>query len=165
MNLRNLIRIGKVSSINYEKGTVRVLLEDKDNIVTHELPFLAFEYEMPAVGEHVICVFLGNSHSRGFCLGRYFYLNEMPAEYGKDIYFKRFVKDATLKYDRATKTWTLTAENIVFNGDLVVNGNVYIDGEVEITGDAVIGGISFLNHGHPYSWTDPGGSSVTGKPQ
>jgi phage baseplate assembly protein gpV len=164
INLGNLLRIGTVSSINYPAGRVRVCFTDQDKIVTDELPMLSHEYEMPNVGEMVLCLFLGNGITKGFCLGRYFYNADPPVESGKDIYFKRFMKDATLKYDRASKTLTITSANGVFNGNIVINGNVTINGELTVTGDATIGGISFLNHGHPYSWTDPGGSGTTGPP-
>ena len=36
--------IGKVSSINYPKGTARVTYEDKDKSTTAEFSFLAWEY-------------------------------------------------------------------------------------------------------------------------
>jgi len=117
MDAKNLIRVGKVSSIDYDKGTVRVLLEDKNNIVTGNLPYLSFEYEMPEVGESVLCLFLGNGTSRGVCLGRYFYLQDLPAQSGKDIYFKQFLREASLKYDRGSKTLTIDGKtNVVING-------------------------------------------------
>lgn len=158
VNLKNLLRIGAVSSIDYSAGTVRVCFEDKDGIVTDELPLLSHEYEMPAIGEQVLCLFLGNSIAKGFCLGRYFYDQDLPVESGQDIYLKQFLREASLKYDRAGKTLTLTADQIVFDGNLRING------ELVVTGDAVIGGISFLNHVHAYSWTDPGGSGNTAPP-
>jgi phage baseplate assembly protein V len=160
VNLKNLIRIGTVSSINYRQGKLRVCFEDQDSIVTDELPMLSFEYEMPKIGEPVLCLFLGNGISNGFCLGRYYYDSDLPVEYGQDIYFKRLLKDATIKYDRAAKTYTLIAKEIVFNGNLQINGNLSVSGntsiggnatiggEAEIGADAVIGGISFLNHVH-----------------
>lgn len=171
MNLKNLVRIGTVSSVNYPAGRVRVTIDDQNKIVTDEIPMLSYEYEMPAVGEKVLCLFFGNGFSKGVCLGRYFYKREKPIESGKDIYFKRLMKDATIKYDRASKTLTITANDTTWNGNIVINGNVTINGDTTINGlltvseDAVIGGISFLSHGHPYSWTDPGGSSVTGPPE
>lgn len=158
INLNNLIRIGTVSSINYKEGKLRVCFKDQDNIVTDELPMLSFEYEMPNVGEPVLCLFLGNGIANGFCLGRYFYDEDIPSEFGKDIYLKRFLKDATLKYDRSSKTLTLNADQIIFNGNLNINGKLVV------TGDAIIGGISFLGHVHAYSWTDPGGDSNTAPP-
>jgi phage baseplate assembly protein gpV len=158
VNLKNLIRIGTVSSINYEEGKLRVCFHDQDNIVTDELPMLSFEYEMPDVGETVLCLFLGNGIANGFCLGRYFYDEDTPSEYGKDIYFKRFLKDATLKYDRSSKTLTLNADKVVFNGNLQINGKLIV------TGDATIGGISFLGHTHPYTCAYTGGTLSTKPP-
>lgn len=158
VNLENLIRIGTVSSINYEEGKVKVCFNDQDRIVTDELPMLSFEYEMPEVGEPVLCLFLGNGIRNGFCLGRFFYDKDTPSEYGKDIYLKHFLKDATLKYDRSSKTLTLNADQVIFNGNLNING------ELVVTGDATIGGISFLNHVHAYSWAHEGGSSNTAPP-
>ena len=46
----NILRIGKISSINYPEGTARISYEDKDGSTTSELPFLAWEYWMPKIG-------------------------------------------------------------------------------------------------------------------
>lgn len=35
------LRIGKISSFNYPKGTARVTYEDKDGSTTAEFPFLS----------------------------------------------------------------------------------------------------------------------------
>ena len=45
------IRIGKVSSIDYENGMIRVLYTDRDGAVTKTLPVVTFndEYKMPYV--------------------------------------------------------------------------------------------------------------------
>jgi phage baseplate assembly protein gpV len=147
--LKNLFRVGTVSSINYPAGKVRVLLEDKDNIVTDEIPMLSYEYEMPAPGEKVLCLFLGNGISRGLCLGRYWYQKDRPPEFGKDIYHKRFMRDATLKYDRASKTMTLTVDNLVVNGDITVNGNLQVNGSIAASGSIIDGGGNTNHHSHP----------------
>ena len=56
------IRIGKVSSIDYENGMIRVLYTDRDGAVTKTLPVVTFndEYKMPQVGQYVLVVHLSN---------------------------------------------------------------------------------------------------------
>ena len=49
-----MLRIGKISSINYPKGTARVTYEYRDDSTTIELPFLAWEYWMPKIGDRVV---------------------------------------------------------------------------------------------------------------
>lgn len=47
------IRIGRVSSVNYETGMARVTYRDKDETVTSEFPMLTNneEYRMPEIGD------------------------------------------------------------------------------------------------------------------
>lgn len=119
VNLNNLLRIGKVSSINYGAGTVAVCFEDKDNIVTDDLPMLSFEYYMPDVGDPVLCLFLGNGLTKGFCLGKYFYDGEQPDEkgHGEGVYYKHFFKEGSIKYDKNAKTLTIDADKLDFKAD------------------------------------------------
>lgn len=130
MMLKNLIRIGKVSSINYPAGKVRVVFPDKNNIVTSELPLLSFEYYMPAVNDVVICLFLGNGVSQGFCLGKYYNSTVIPRESGSNIYYKDFFSEGFMKYDKNSKTLTFKASNIVVEGDLKVEGNLEVAGSI-----------------------------------
>lgn len=153
-NLKNLLRVGTVSSVSYDTGCVRVCFEDQDDIVTDDIPMLGFEYEMPNVGEMVACVFLGNGLAKGFCLGRYFYDSFLPGESGENIYYKEFLQDAYMKYDKSSKTFTISAENIVFDGNVTINGTL------TVSGDATISGKSFLSHTH--SGVESGGSTTGG---
>lgn len=129
---KNLVRVGVVSSINHASGRVRVTFPDKDKIVTDELPLLAFEYNMPAVGDAVLCLFLGNGLSNGFCLGKYYSDNNQPIESG-DIFYKD-LGGAVCKYNKSTKTLTISADNIVINGDVSINGNINVNGYISATG-------------------------------
>lgn len=54
------IRIGKVSSVDYGSGMIKVTYPDLDNSVTDDLPYLTFndEYKMPKVGASVLVVHL-----------------------------------------------------------------------------------------------------------
>ena len=132
--LKNIIRIGDISAVHEKDGTVEVVFSDKSDIVTDPLPYLAFEYNMPQVKDRVLCVFLGNGIASGFCLGKFFSPKSPPPVQDKNIYYKDYFGEAFLKYDKNSKTLTISAENIEFDGDLLVNGNVVVNGNFENTG-------------------------------
>ncbi len=76
----------RVKYRNAKKGTVRVLFDDKDNLVSDELQLLDFEYDIPPIGEQVICFFLPNGIKQGFCLkGFYSDINKPPVKEGGKI--------------------------------------------------------------------------------
>ena len=47
------IRVGRVSAVNYEAGTISVVYEDRDGSVTKDIPMLSHEYMMPEPGDMV----------------------------------------------------------------------------------------------------------------
>ena len=62
------IRLGKISSINYAAGKARVTYEDRDQSVTAELPFLAWQYNMPKVSDLVVVACFSNGSVSGVIL-------------------------------------------------------------------------------------------------
>lgn len=130
-----MIRIGKVSSINYDKGLVAVVFEDKDNIVSDFIPLLSFEYKMPEVNDLVVCAFLSNGVQRGICLGKYYNNTNLPNESGKGIYYKNLFNEGFFKYDNNNKTLILKAENIVLEGNISINGNLDVIGDINSSGN------------------------------
>ena len=88
MDIRDIFRIGKVSSVNGAACTVRVTFPDKDDMVSAELPIVVVGshgtkgYWVPEVDTQVLCCFLPNPSGRGmndgFVLGG-FYSTEDPA--------------------------------------------------------------------------------------
>jgi phage baseplate assembly protein gpV len=135
MDIRNIIRIGKVSSINHTAGRVRVVFSDKDSIVSSELPLLSFEYNMPSVGDSVLCIFLLNGISKGFCLGKYYSDQNNPGESGENIYFKDLLGEGFIRYDKTSKTLTLNAQSIAFEGNVSVLGNLNVAGNLNVDGN------------------------------
>jgi len=127
--LKNIVRIGHVSSANATKGTVRVVIDDQQGIVTNELPLLAGEYNMPAVGDLVLCLFLGNGISNGFCLGKYFSTVNPPPVTDPKIIYKDFGDGSYIKYDKTSKTLTIKAD-VAIEGDLSVTGNISATGTI-----------------------------------
>lgn len=112
------IRVGKVSSINYEAGTARVVYTDKDASVTKEIPFLSFEYHMPLVGSQVLVAHLSNGNEMGIILGRTWSSKNIPFEGKKGLYRKELAHsndEAVVRYDEEEKTFTLRIPKGVMN--------------------------------------------------
>ena len=136
-----------VSQIDYEKGYVKVVLTDRDNIETDWLPMLSFEYEMPKINDIVTCDFTDSTCQEGFCKGRYFSDKRKPIKTGKDTYHKLLLEDADIEYNRNKKELIITVENIKLltqnvriKGKTQIKGDVIIEGDVQIKGDLVVDG-------------------------
>jgi len=160
--LKNLIRIGHVSLINPDKGTVRMVFDDQQGIVTNDLPCLTEDIKLLEVGDLVVGIFLGNGISSGFCLGKYFSAVNLPVETDPDIYHKDFWGEACIKYDKSTKTLTIQADSVAINGDLSVAGDLIVAGKIEASGDVTGKGISLAHHVHG---DVASGIGVTSEPQ
>ncbi len=79
------IRKGKVSSVDYEAGMVRVTYKDKDESVTMNIPVLNYndEYRMPEPGQDVMVAHLSNGSSRAVLLGTVWNQKNIPKETGR----------------------------------------------------------------------------------
>lgn len=117
------LRYGKVSSVDLQKGTARIVFEDRDDAVTAELPVLQKNtmqnkfYWMPQVGETAACLFATDEQETGVIIGTIYSEVDMPppdAAAGKvdGVWFE----DGTvIKYDHKSKTL-----DIKLTGDLTV---------------------------------------------
>ena len=69
--VRDVIRVGRVSSVNGTNCTARVTFPDKDDLVSQELPIVTIGsngtlgYWVPEVDTQVLCVFLPNPSGKG----------------------------------------------------------------------------------------------------
>ena len=84
------IRVGKVSSIDYPSGMIRVVYHDKDNDVTRPIPLFSSAYAMPPVGALVAVVHLSNGAEAGVVLGRPWSAKLTPPEGFEGLYRKDF---------------------------------------------------------------------------
>lgn len=135
------IRIGRVSSVNYETGMARVTYRDKDETVTAEFPMLTNneEYRMPGIGEQVLVAHLSNGSSRGAIIGTVWNQKNIPKESGKSLYRKDLsaYKDAAyIRYSDETGEYLVKAANLHLNG---VNDTLLDGPHVEIAAN-----LSFL---------------------
>lgn len=115
-----LIRIGNVSSIDYEKGMIRVTYPDRDDSVTAELPVFSFtdEYKMPRVGSEVLVLHLSNGAAAGIVMGHYWNEDNTSALTGPGVFRKELGQSAGEAYIQYKDgTITIRAKNINIVGD------------------------------------------------
>lgn len=116
-------KIGEVSSIDPVACTARVIFDDENSIVSYDLPVMqrnSFgnkDYQMPDVGEDVLCLFRGNGFEDGVIIGSFYAGDVEPPESTADRRTIWFKDGTRVCYDRATHVLTITIEgtSIVFN--------------------------------------------------
>lgn len=135
MDIKKLIRIGTVSSVNATAGMVRVAFSAQDEMVTYELPVITRgskgnkDYWLPDVDEQVLCIFLPNISGRGVCegfvLGTFYSSVDTPAENSSDVHAFKYSDGSVIKHDRSTGKLTINATGDI---DIIAGGNVTING-------------------------------------
>lgn len=127
---KQILRIGKISSVNPEKGTARVTYEDRSGDTTAELPFIAWEYWMPKIADHVLVGHLSNGMAAGVIIGPVWSGKKRPPAYGTGRYHKEMshAKEAFMDYQDSTEVLTIRAGRV----NILVNENDTLDLYAEI---------------------------------
>jgi len=88
--MEKAIRIGNVSSIDYEDGLISVTYPDMDDDTTDLFPVLTVggEYKMPDIGDEVLVVHLSNGLQAGVVLGTFWNEDNLPEEFGEGLFRK-----------------------------------------------------------------------------
>lgn len=136
MDIKRLIRVGTVSSVNAAEGTVRVAFAAQDDMVTYELPVITRgsknnkDYWLPDVDEQVLCLFLPNTSGHGVCdgfvLGTFYSSVDAPVENSGDVHAVKYGDGTIIKHDRSTGKLTINATGDI---DIIAGGNVTINGQ------------------------------------
>ena len=143
-----LVRVGRVSSVNTARATARVVFADRDNLVSMELPVLqgsvqgARAYLLPAVGEHVLCLFLGTGVEQGFIVGALYDRDNPPPVSGQVIYL-RVAADCFVLINKSTKQVVVSTSgqvSITAAGGVQIAGNVSVSGNLNVGGNVNAGG-------------------------
>jgi len=142
--LENLIKIGKVSSVNEKECSARVVFEN--DMVSYDLPIIQHntvknkDYILPDVGEQVVCLFLPNSLHNGFIVGSIYSLKDKPAIKDKNIRNIKFNDGTEIEYDRKNHILKVdckgeiiiqSASEITIKGNIILNGNLFITGTIQ----------------------------------
>lgn len=135
--IKNIIRIGRVSSIDVNANTARVAFSDKDDLVSGNLmivnrgSMVDKDYWMPDVDEQVICLMQPNASGKGlndgFILGSFFSAEDPPQESSADVRAVKFSDGTVVKHDRKTGNLTINATGDI---SIIAGGAVTIKGAV-----------------------------------
>lgn len=140
-----LFRIGIVSSIDEKKCTARVLFEDRDETVSHDLRILKPQtmktkyYGMLDEKEQVFCCFMPNGQETGVIIGALYNEEDTVPIADRNTKGIWFEDGSFTKYSHETHTLTLHVKGPI---------NIIADGNVNVTGDVIANGISLINHTH-----------------
>ena len=154
--LKNIVRVGRVSSVNPAAGTARVAFEPQ-GVVSYDLQILVpqtlknKDYYMPDIGEHVVCLFLPTGNQEGFILGAVYSNEDTPAVADPNKRQVKFKDGTWIEYDQSSHALTINttgAVNIVAAGNVNITGDINVTGNINVTEDVVASGISLVNHVH-----------------
>ena len=133
--IKNIIRIGRLSSIDVNANTARVAFSDKDDLVSGNLmivnrgSMVDKDYWIPDIDEQVLCLMMPNKSGQGlnegFILGSFFSTEDEPQERSADVRAVKFGDGTVIKHDRSTGNLTINATG---NISIVAGGTVTIQG-------------------------------------
>lgn len=170
--LKNVIRVGKISSINPRECTARVIFSDKDGLVSYDLPIVVPKtykdkyYYMPDIDEQVLCIFLPNSIQQGFILGSFCSdkfrdkvpFSEAEKDGAKDRTKVEFLDGTWIEYDRKQhiltadcvgKTIINAADEIDIKTKVInISGDVEVKGNIHASGTIIDDSGNTNHHGH-----------------
>lgn len=132
IKLKDIIRIGKVSSVNGDSCTATVVFDDCDDLVSTELPIITIGsngtrgYWIPEVGTQVLCLFLPNTSGTGvddgFILGAFYSTIDKPVETNPNVRSLTFSDGSYLKFDGSGNL------EIVMTGNITIRGkNIFLN--------------------------------------
>lgn len=104
----------RISRINYEEGTADIVIEELENQVVNDIPFLANTYEMPKIRDRVAVIlqYIRGDVDKGVILGPVYSCERKPNNPGKEIFEKRFKDGTSVTYDGNNKTLEISAEHL-----------------------------------------------------
>ena len=128
---KNIVRRGIVSAVYPERHSARVTFEDKDNVVSAELPILTSYasknclYHLPDVGEQVICLQEESDAQEGdgVIIGSIYSDVNKPKASSQDKFRLDFDGGSFIEFDRSSGDL-----NINCTGNIKINGqNIYLN--------------------------------------
>lgn len=114
--MSSLIRCGEVTAVSPEKHTARVTFDDEDGMTSYDLPVLSRntyanrDYNLPDLGEDVVCLFLSSGTEEGFIIGSFYAGEVTPPENDPNKRTVIFSDETRVSYDRSVHELTIEIE-------------------------------------------------------
>lgn len=134
----NIIRIGIVQALDYDRARAKVTFEELE-ITSDWLPVLqrsagaTADYWLPGLGEHVVCIFYSDGTEEGCIVGSYYRAGDPPPDGGAGVFYTVFPDGSLVKWDNGALTIT-AAGGVTINADIEATGEVIINGNVRVNG-------------------------------
>lgn len=126
------IEEGIVVNVYPDRGTVRVERQGNDNVISAELHVLfpgtlknQF-YTMPSIEEHVLCVFAGDSVSKGYVIGSIYSEISAPPIKETQKHYMRFEDGSYIEHDSKSGDMKIFGKNSV---TIDTDGTIYLPSE------------------------------------
>lgn len=128
---RDIVKEGVVSEVYPQRHSARVAFEDKNSLVSAELPVLTCwaldnkSYALPDVGETVLCIFATNADTtgEGWIIGSRFHDKSTPNANSQDVSRIDFKDGTFIEYNRKSHALTIECK-----GDITIKGkNIYLN--------------------------------------
>lgn len=85
--MQSVIRVGEVSKVNYDKGTIEVAYKDRDDSVTDEICMVSNNlYRMPVVGQMACVLHNSADQEMGTCIGTFWNDDNKPPSGKEGLY-------------------------------------------------------------------------------
>lgn len=144
VDVRDILHVGQISSVNPETATAKVAFDDLDGYVSPDMQIIFpamgrwKAFWTPSVGDHVAALRLPNGIQEGFVLGTQYTASNLPNE-GTGGLITIVSEDGQsriwLDADAGTLTLRLGREITINAPDIKLAGNVQVDGNLSVTGD------------------------------
>lgn len=127
--LKNIMRVGTVSSVDPGKCTARVTFADKAEVVSFDLPVLVRgslqnkDYWLPDPGEQVVCLFLPSGNAQGFIIGSLYSEKDVPPVGDQNKRHIKFSDGSFIEYDRSEHKLVIDIKGSV---EIVATGPVEV---------------------------------------
>lgn len=143
--LTNLVRVGRVTSVDSESERARVVFDDRDETESYDLQVIVRntkenkDHALPDIDEDVLCVFLPIGIEQGFILGSFYTDANTPPSSSANVRKVQFSDGTVIEYDRENKKLTANVKGDI---DVIATGNLSanIGGELnaDVSGNSTI---------------------------
>ena len=139
-SLTEILRVGKISSIDPDNCTAKVVFEDRSDIVSGDLHLIVSftmadkAYYMPTIDERVLVAFNPIAPSTGYILGSFYADVRKPPFGDKNKAYIKFQDETLFEYDKELHKLTVDIKGNDLSMDIKSTGdaNVSIKGKVKV---------------------------------